>query len=802
MGIFNRSKEEISILKKTQNNIEITQSNMTMLIDKMNYLLDKNVKDENENLINPEDKLRVAYALNMCTVSVSQIIDYNDLNILEQEYDVILNNINLEYMPKDEPLLNTFKILLDTITFFRIQEGDKRLIEKEYQEKVKSAIWSAVPNFGVVIAGGNPWSMAFSLASQVGCGYMNYRKTKSQNQLDKEKAEWQLQRSAIEQFNGIRRELFDAAWRLSDKYNFPDEYRLTERKIKQYNSILMDPDNYRRYDRLDSIKENFKAYPPFWYYIGNTANSIAQNEPDITVAEYYKDLAKKYFDIVLNGNDSALLREDQVLATCCLEYVDLLDVDVDKEKINNLLDKAVQASGDFNDLLQLCAIYYLKIGNISSSSKLLKMLVNEDYNATTNAQILSKVYVYDYINNQSPLAKYEYKLLTNRVNTQFLFPMPINSLDSAELLQNDFLDNQRKVILEKYILVLKKFIENYAIKFNKIFPVADINSDYKDSYFNDDINSNRKRIDDIKRVLQNKSKAEEYRLRLSDANIPFAILDILNELFESISFLNCIDYEKDLEILIKTSIENNKENLNELQKKINDNIFGDKELTILESLDFKAFTELYIDQIYEDVNSYIYKKSSMYEFSYVEQNLREFCLKQGIPEPDILLKRSECYHYIEEYKPGYFTPELLGAEALITKKEADRSRRMIKFINSMTDELILNGEKTSLFVKGDNKFDLYMSKKSSRFNSEFRKKTLAVLEERSFNNNDIIFTQKGIVLVGFNTLKAEVSYREISLCYRTNNTSRIIGKYKNKNLNLEQLYKLVDELAGFINEEE
>ena len=52
-----------------------------------------------------EKKRRAAYALNLCTVSVSQIIDYEDLIVLEQEYEAILNNLNLEAMPKDEPLL-------------------------------------------------------------------------------------------------------------------------------------------------------------------------------------------------------------------------------------------------------------------------------------------------------------------------------------------------------------------------------------------------------------------------------------------------------------------------------------------------------------------------------------------------------------------------------------------------------------------------------------------------------------------------------------------------------------------------
>lgn len=97
-------------------------------------------------------------------------------------------------MPKDEPLLNIFKQLLDTITFFRIQEGDKKIIEKEYQQNVKNAIWNAVPNFGILVAGGDPITIAISLASQVGIGYMNYRRNKAKYNWDKEKQLWQLQK--------------------------------------------------------------------------------------------------------------------------------------------------------------------------------------------------------------------------------------------------------------------------------------------------------------------------------------------------------------------------------------------------------------------------------------------------------------------------------------------------------------------------------------------------------------------------------------------------------------------------------
>ena len=315
-------------------------------------------KQSEEDIVSEEDKKRAAYALNMCTVSVSQIVDYNDLNVLEQEYEAILNNLNLEQMPKDDALLHILKQLLDTITFFRIQDGDKKIIEKEYQQKMKNAIWSAVPNFGLLIAGGNPVTMAISLASQVGIGYMNYRRNKNEYLMDKEKQEWQLKRTAIEQFNGLRRELFDTAWRLADKYNFPDTYRLTERQIKQYNEILMDTDEIRKYERLESIKDNFRAYPAFWYFFGNAANYIAGNAGfSQEVRDEYRQRALEHFEEYEKLSEYSILREDPLAASCALEHADLLieQANYDEQKVLKLIDKAVQMSGNAKDVLEICA---------------------------------------------------------------------------------------------------------------------------------------------------------------------------------------------------------------------------------------------------------------------------------------------------------------------------------------------------------------------------------------------------------------------------------------------------------------
>ena len=369
-------------------------------------------------------KIRTAYALNLCTVSVSQIIDYNDLIVLEQEYETILNNLNIEMMPKDESLLKILKQLLDTITFFRIQEVDKKFIERDYQNKMKNAIWSAIPNIGVIFGGGDRKALAFTLASQIGIGYMNYRKNKAYIEDERERNQWRLQRAAIEQFNGLRRELFDTAWRLVDAYDLPDEYRLTEYQVKQYNEILMDADIYRRFERLNTIKKYFIAYPQFWYFFGNTANELARQVNSVD-ADYYLNIAKACYEVFIREfRTCKLLRENQVASACALEYIDMLDGSIPgtKEKIEELIEFAEEMSGGANDVLQLCAFSYLKIGKQDKAAVLLRRLVNESYNKIVNAQLLSGYYVSLYISGNTSVER-DYRYLKERINEKYLFPL-------------------------------------------------------------------------------------------------------------------------------------------------------------------------------------------------------------------------------------------------------------------------------------------------------------------------------------------------------------------------------------------
>jgi hypothetical protein len=343
--------------------------------------------------------MKVAYALNLCAVSISQIIDSKDMFVLKQEREAILNNLNLQNFVKHPALLEVLKRILDTITYLEIQAGDLSFIEKEYQHKLTNAIWSAVPSPGVLFAGGDPLTLTIAVAAQIGTGYMNYRRNKSQYVLDREKSEWELRRHEIEQLEGLRAQLFETAWKLSADYDFDDKYRLTQKQLSRYSEALLEPDPLKRHERLDVMSNKFDAFPPFWYYKGNAAMEVCRSERYAAFAAGYKNEALEAYN-EFHKRHFEFLREDVIAASCCLEHISLLEPnDVSIEK---LLSQTMRLAGDNYDVLQQSIFVNLQLKKFDEVIPPLREMVANGYNLGLNGLLLSRTYF-----NKSSRVEYE-----------------------------------------------------------------------------------------------------------------------------------------------------------------------------------------------------------------------------------------------------------------------------------------------------------------------------------------------------------------------------------------------------------
>ena len=747
------------------------------------------------------EQIQAAYALNLCSVSVSQIIDYNDINILEQEYESILNNLNLEYMPKDEALLEIIKRLLETITFFRIQEGDKSFIEKDYQQKMKNAIWNAMPNPGALVGAGlsgGGIGLAISLAASVGTAYMNYRKNKAEYQAEKEKQYWELKKTAIEQFQSLQQQLFETSWRLADKYEFPDILRLSERQIKQYNAILMDSDEIRKFERLDSIKHKFAAYPPFWYYFGNTANSISLSEHyglDSQGKEYYRNFAKKCFEYFAFVNKYDLLREDGITASCYLEYVDLLDTDKDKEKIKELLVKAVESAGNALDVLQLCAMSYMKIGETEKAAYILRQLVNEQYNEVTNAQLLSSIYVSNYIEMQSTEAKNAYRLLESRISSDYLFPLPESVVDvDKAVLETEFIKTQRSILKTKYRLVLIDFIKKYEAKINRIIPIPeDLEHPVPDDVYADKVSARTERISQVQLMLYSGNKSDRYRAAVQNIPYSYEVLETLNRMFSSICLLECVqDEHKQLELqeIIKNGIKSKSKELQKTDAELSS--FDEKIYADIQKITLRKLTNDFFVTMAKEITDSVNSKTEMKDFAIAEINLVEFCKKEGIDEPEVLFARKDDADE-DESLDVYFTPDLIGDSAIKQNERIQKNKAMIETIRDAIESIVINVEEIEFYTQEDPRINRYFYDKKYK---NFRTKTLAVLDDRTKGDMDLLFTTEGLMPVIKGKGKAVVPYDKIHWSKNNKKKELIISvKYCNENLEMDKLYELIKKLA-------
>lgn len=751
-----------------------------------------------------DDKKRAAYALNMCTVSVSQIIDYRDLNILEQEYEAILNNLNLEQMPKDEALLHILRQILDTVTYFRIEEGDKEMIDKEYQQKMKNAIWSAVPDFGLIVAGGNPLTMTISLASQVGIGYMNYRRNKAGYELEHEKQLWQLQRTAIEQFNGLRRELFDTAWRLADTYDFPDEYRLSERQIRQYNRILMDSDELRKYERLESIKSKFEAYPPFWYFIGNAANYIAGDQKLPLSDEErmkYQKTALEYFEKYEDLNRFNILREDQLVAASALEHIDILlanKVSNNNEKIKELLEMAVKMSGNSFDVQEMCAITYLRIRKpgekgdsaaVAQAEKILRVLVNEDYNRIINAQLLSGIYV------QTGNRK-DYKLLASRVDPDYLYPMPEDDTEDDSRLKEKFGSRLKEILKRKYRIVLDNLLQKYTVEWNRITSEFDMAVAYPDSFFYDTDNARMKRKNQATVVFSDRKKKESYQGRMAEANYELNLLRILNGLYDSLlDFRGIADeaLQAKAENAIKDRIADKKNDINACQKAMTDGSWVLEGYLLSQEISLQSVVEDAL-QMYREYADEKIDRANINDLTYMEGDLRSFCARNGIPEPEIKVADNAGTLFVE--KSERFRPELFGHQAVAARKNADFINDMRKFIKEKMDKVSVTDNSVSVHY-ADTDFDGYFYDDAFEKHPDIKPHAIMVLKDNGRKRPDLIFTTDGIIDVvkgkvgkDSRTPYKEVKRKEDAIVLYKNK------KYKYPSAYVGALYAVIRELGS------
>jgi len=705
------------------------------------------------------EMLRAAYALNLCTVSVSQMVQYNDEYILDQEYESILNNLNLHNMPSDDALLKILTEILNTATFFKIQKIKKQKIEKKYQQEINNAIWSAVPSFSIIMSP-DPGTIALALATQIGTGYMNYRRAKVEASDKMEDAELELEITAIEQLDALKRELFTTAWRLTETYNIDDELRLSEKQITRYNEILMDTNLIRRYERMDAIKDYFMAYPPFWFYFGDTASRIFKLDTEKFTE--YKNKALDAFNYYweCEKNDLGLLRENQVAAACALEHAELLDANYSKDvkEIIELLKIACKYAPEEYDVLQICAVNYYKLGYIDEAADLLSRLVNEQYNEVLNAQLLSSIYVNMYLKGL-PSAKNSYERLCMKTAPDYLLELPETMDVKISDLENSFIDKQRLFLIDSYKQVLDLFVDKYIEKISRKWCCFDLEKRYSNNYFYSE--GAEEKTQETARLHKHKTLNSRYGDYLAQADFLSQSFSDINDFYSGLLSLYGVNDEHRVYTLMREILKGSEKEFESINKKLNENHdegrLSQEDLDFIVSLTSKSFYQLIIEELNEQIERSVLAINNMEQISIAEQGLFEFCINNDL---NIDNSFAELNSRQDQANP-VFTLNMLLSNDVSSEMDIAICDAIIGVVKNNEANIIGGEEKKEFIYKGDAGFENYITKHNLYHkNRAIASRTTVIYHDKDISHQNYLLTTEGFIPFFNGTLGKLIKYSD------------------------------------------
>ena len=341
------------------------------------------------------DTLRTMLAYNYSIVSPNTIMSYNDVHVLESEYQNIFNNINMEEINKDEEMRLVFLRLMDAITFYRKQEGDRDIMQEEYKFKAENAIFNNLPSLGTIVSGsgGNPYAMAAIALQQVGSSYFNYRREIKRIKLSKKKQDWELKKGAMEELNEVNKEFFSAAWSLYERLEIPDEWRLTQPQVEHFVKACKEEDPVARLAQFDHLEIDYQAYPPFYYHYGKTLQELAHatGNTDPKKTERHRKRARQAY-ARYKKISRPILREDPFLSAVCMNEIGLLPK-TERSTRSKLLKVVLSNSRYDMSMIQYVTLQYLMMGEFEKAEQHLRTLIAYHFNERMNKRLLTDALV-------------------------------------------------------------------------------------------------------------------------------------------------------------------------------------------------------------------------------------------------------------------------------------------------------------------------------------------------------------------------------------------------------------------------
>ncbi|MBQ9575239.1 MAG: ankyrin repeat domain-containing protein [Synergistaceae bacterium] len=229
------------------------------------------------------DPLLTMSALNMAIVSLHRITSSGDRLILDREYDTIINNLRMGEINPDPQLTELYQEIVRVIHKGRLRDDIRESINKAGSEKKHKSLKEIITGNVLKSFSTNPVKWLKKLAMSSASEYFTQEKAEelAQNNQD---GQLRLRHDELDEYNELQLTLLNSSWNLLSHYHLLDSYRLTQKALGEFSSVMNESDPQRRMRKMKYFESDFLMYSPYWFYLAKSASEVGND-----------DEAEKYF---------------------------------------------------------------------------------------------------------------------------------------------------------------------------------------------------------------------------------------------------------------------------------------------------------------------------------------------------------------------------------------------------------------------------------------------------------------------------------------------------------------------------
>ena len=219
------------------------------------------------------EQKQAVFMMNYSQYVAYKLKTYNNILALEEEYKNLKDNMNFETI-KDYDSITTINTLMDSIHSERKNHKNRERLQVSVERRMNNALYNSIPHITTIVTGSvNPLSVAINVARSAAGIFVSYQQYKNQISEEYDEKMFEFQSLTEDILNNIYQELNTYTYKLMQKYNISDDWRLNETELKNIFKYIKDTNKQRAFTNLKNMSSDrfVQHFPMFWYHLGKLA---------------------------------------------------------------------------------------------------------------------------------------------------------------------------------------------------------------------------------------------------------------------------------------------------------------------------------------------------------------------------------------------------------------------------------------------------------------------------------------------------------------------------------------------------